>query len=826
MNKDITNFVNDTLYPLIFDKLDHLFPDMSFKWVKGKWLSPKNIDSSDPTTKRADKCVVTKNMPTRVKENGDGGSKDLISLYMDLNHLSFIEAVKAICKDVNVELPEPDSEAAARYKEYQKQQDEKEASLQRQREALYSASGVPVLEYLRERGWNDEEIKKAELGFIDEAEAKIINAQNGIGSLYTLSIPLRSKGRIYGFKFRTISKEVESEKGKYQYLKGTKRTENLFGLTGLRDWDDIVVVEGELDALHAQSKGVKNIVATSGGYLTTDLLKAAQEKGIRKVTLLLDNDKAGEKYLKQSIEAAEQMNITPFVATLQDAKDVDEYLKEHTIEELKQIIDGADTATHYLYAKLFNEAIETQGGEDGTLTPKQYSELQDKVIALANHTKDDTERDKILSEFSLCTGERISKEAMIAWADKQRAIEDNLTQKKETGAAIKEITDLFNNGKVAEALSKMGETSKSLNNIDRRSKYSSLLSLPSENEIVERMKKRQDAIPTMYEFSGGREKERLTIPSGAITFVCAPTSHGKSTMLQNLALQVAEQTKEGETVLYFTFEEDKDSVFIQMLNKSMNMELCRNFDANSSNNLRALSHFYRTGEDRYIAADKKADFHQKRTSFVSKYLSSGKLRLFYEDYDSAELIEAIKYIGKQVKIKAVFIDYIQLLNSTEYRAKRMVRTEELKEICKDLKNLAVGNDLPIVVAAQMNRETKSPIDMHSQNIAEAADLERIANKIICIWNSSFKAQIKEDKSKALKDFEDAVMRLGEGGKIYAKLTKNRGGVVGLEAVLNYTGNTGVVAHNFKEETPEQTSFSFGKDEKVLSFGKPEEDEPF
>lgn len=812
MNKDITNFVNDTLYPLIFDKVDKLFPEMDFKWVKGKWLSPKNIDGSEPTIKRADKCIVTKNKPTRVKENGDGGSKDLISLYMDLNRLGFIEAVKAICKDVNVELPEPDSEAAARYREYQKQQDEREASLKRQREALYSPSGVPVLEYLRERGWNDEDIKKAELGYIDETEAKTIKAQNGIGSDYTLSIPLRSGGRIYGFKFRTLSGEVESRTGKYQYLYGTKKKENLFGLTGLNDWTDIVVVEGELDALHAKVKGVENIVATSGGYLTTELLQAAQDRGIKKVTLLLDNDKAGEKYLKQSIESAEQMNITPFVATLQDAKDVDEYLNNHSIEELKQIIDGADTATHYLYAKLFNEAIETQGGEEGTLTPKQYSELQDKVIALANHTKDDTERDKILSEFSLCTGERISKEAMIAWADKQRAIEDNLTQKKETGAAIKEITDLFNNGKVAEALSKMGDTSKGLSNIDKRSKYSSLLALPSENEIVERMKKRQDAIPTMYQFGRGMEKERLTIPSGAITFVCAPTSHGKSTMLQNLALQVADQAIEGETVLYFTFEEDKDSVFIQMLNKSMNVELCKNFNNNSSNNLRALSHFYRTGEDRYIKTEQKSEFHQKRTSFVSKYLSSGRLRLFYEDYDSAELIEAIKYIGKQVKIKAVFIDYIQLLNSTEYRAKRMVRTEELKEICKDLKNLAVGYDLPIVVAAQMNRETKSPIDMHSQNIAEAADLERIANKIICIWNSSFKAQKSDKSNKDLELFESGFMKLGEGGKIYAKLTKNRGGIVGLDAVLDYTGNTGVIAPNFKETTPEQSNLPFEKED--------------
>ena len=45
--------------------------------------------------------------------------------------------------------------------------------------------------------------------------------------------------------------------------------------------------------------------------------------------------------------------------------------------------------------------------------------------------------------------------------------------------------------------------------------------------------------------------------------------------------------------------------------------------------------------------------------------------------------------------------------------------------------------------------------------------------------------------------------MGEGGKIYAKLTKNRGGVVGLEATFTYNGNTGVLQGNCKPEAAEQ-----------------------
>ena len=164
-------------------------------------------------------------------------------------------------------------------------------------------------------------------------------------------------------------------------------------------------------------------------------------------------------------------------------------------------------------------------------------------------------------------------------------------------------------------------------------------------------------------------------------------------------------------------------------------------------------------------------------------------------------------------VKAVFIDYIQLLSSRAYRKAHLQRTEELKEICKDLKNLSIETQLPIIVAAQLNREANSPLELHSQKIAEAADLERIANKILCLWNTSFVAQKSKDSAKELEALEAKHgFKLGEGGKIYAKLTKNRGGVVGLEAVFNFNGNTGVIEGNYKPEA-EQESLPFGVTER-------------
>jgi hypothetical protein len=443
-----------------------------------------------------------------------------------------------------------------------------------------------------------------------------------------------------------------------------------------------------------------------------------------------------------------------------------------------------------------------QHGEDNN-TDKQELELRNKVIALANDTPNEAERDTIFATYAnMCEvgkEQLFTKEALRAVADRQREEQNALKQVEATKKTLREATALAEKGDVQAALQMMGEKALELRRIDSRAKYSHLLALPTEESLLQRLRNKQGELPTLYELSNGRDTEQLTLPSGAITFICAPTSHGKSTLLQNLALQVAQGEGDG-AVLYFTFEEEGDAVTLQMANKYINTELCRNYNSRKSNNIRALRDYFKTGEPRYIKSEAKEIFLQKKEEFLLKYYTSGKIRIYYEDYDSAELIEAIRSIYSQTKVKAVFIDYIQLLSGTAYRKAHLQRTEELKEICKDLKNLSIETQLPIIVAAQLNREACSPLELHSQKIAEAADLERIANKILCIWNTSFEAQKSKETKKQLEALEDKLsFKLGDGGKIYAKLTKNRGGVVGLEAVFNFNGNTGVIEGNYKPE---------------------------
>lgn len=818
MNKDITTFINEELKPRLWDNIPSILPELDFKLIKGKWCSKKHYDGKEATHPTPDKSVITPNYPHRVFDNSRQDSKDVITLYMELNNISEVwEAVKQLCSIVGIAEPEYTPEQRERYQKSEQRRNTLEDSSKRQRAALYTPEGSPTLNYLHQRGWTDEEIRAAELGFISVDEASTIQAQYGIGKDYTLSIPLRSGGRIYGFKFRTINAQTPQQ-GKYVYLYGTSKRDNLFNLTGILQKSEdarIVVVEGELDALHAKVKGISGIVATSGGGLTEELLQAALNRGIKRVTLLFDKDERGEKFVKDSIAVGWSKKVSILVATYPEEQlpdgtkvhDTDEYLKIHNPEDLQSLISNAQSASMWLLWNLIEEAIQ-KNGTATNLRDEVVADLKHEVIKLINATPDAIDRDLIASNFcNAVEGVTITKEALIAVADEERAIADSLQKKQQATEASNKAASLLKDGKVDEALSVMGEAATSLKQIGAKQKYSSLLALPSESSLSNRMKNKQGELPTLYEFEHPttHEKERFTLPSGAITFVVAPTSHGKSTLLQNIALQIAKAEGEG-TTLYFTFEEDGDSVTLQLLNKYIGEELCKNYSSSHSNNLRAITHYFRTGEDRYIATDKRSVFNQKRANFMNSLYNSGKLRLFYEDYDSTELIEAIRFICSQTKVRAVFIDYIQLLSKN---GNRKQRTEELKEICKDLKDLCIETQLPIVVAAQANREVTSPLEMHSQKIAEAADLERIANKILFIWNSSFAAQKSKDSKTELENFETRTgVKLGTSGKIYAKLTKNRGGVVGIEAILNYNGNTGIVEPNCKPLEVQQSTMNF------------------
>ena len=443
--KDITRFINDELKPRLYSHIPQIFPELHFKKKGNRYVSNLHADGTEGTGRKEDRSVVTEKQPTKVFDNTRQEAKDVITLYMENNRITEVwEAVNKLCNIVGILPPENTPEEKERYRQQEQRRTALEASAERQKKALFAPEGKAVLDYLHSRGWTDSEIQKGGLGYISTMEATTINAQPGIGDRYTFSIPLREGTTMYGFKFRNI---YTNETGnKYRYLEGTDKKNHFFNLPGnYQENGAITVVEGELDALHADIRGIDGMVATGGGGLTEELLDIALGRGIKRITLLFDKDTAGTDFLSRSIDVVHKKGIPVLVANFPDGEflsdgrpihDVDEYLLAHTTQELQSLINNAVSGSLYLLENLIQTTINEHGEN---LTDAIRRDLREKVIALANHTPNEIERDIILSTYAnranIDGKQTFSEAALRAVADREKAAEETLRIKNATGKA-------------------------------------------------------------------------------------------------------------------------------------------------------------------------------------------------------------------------------------------------------------------------------------------------------------------------------------------------------------------------------------------------------
>lgn len=805
---NLQDFITYELYPTLFNSLDRAFPSMSFQRRGGDWHSPYKLNGERSSDNRTDKSVVTRRYPNTILEQG-GEAMSLIDFYLqsngyrtNLKGAELVEALRSLCTSIGLTLPEGDTEEWRAYKE---RQEKLERAAIRMQNALHTPEGAATLRYLTEkRGYTVEDIKAMGLGHCTtEIASTIEGAPFGAGNTYTLAIPYRSGGRILGFKLRTIE---DSVKPKYKNTQGLPKKASLFGLTGLKltgngEKDrDITIVEGELDALRAQIRGVENIVASAGLDVSVEAMEEAKRRGVKRVTILVDVEeteaaqKDKVKKIENAIRAIKRVGLKTMVAELPEGEagekvDVDSYLNNHTAEELQSVVDDAVTGSLYLYNNLYQQWL--------TDEDKSYKKLQDfkeATIAIMNDTElcEPTDSSMLCRWFEKHTNEAITVEALQAEANAQKELLNQTRQREQWGELLKKASLKADKGLVEESINLLIENAPEVRKIAKETEYRSLLTIPTAKSIKEKLQARPEGIQTGYVFSSKGREERLTLPSGAITLVAAPTSHGKSTFLRNLALEAVRENSEG-VVLYFSFEEDMESTIVELLNTYAGITLTT--PSRSYNNLTTIAEYYREGSAKYMKSGTLTEFREAEEAFMRDYIESGRLRIYDNDYSSTELVEAIKYIAAALPVKAVFIDYVQLLYK---QGNRLQRNEELKEIAKELRQTAKALKLPIVLAAQLNRDAKSPVEMHSQNIADSADLEREANKVVLLWNSSFKPTNGNSYDETKLEI-DKRATLGEGGYVYAKLSKNRGGIPSIDALFTFEGNTGRIYPNYKGE---------------------------
>lgn len=92
--------------------------------------------------------------------------------------------------------------------------------------------------------------------------------------------------------------------------------------------NEVILVEGQMDAISCFQEGLKNVVATSGTALTNDQLNILK-RYCNTLILAYDSDEAGQEATERNIELGLNLDFDIKIITLSDAKDFSEFINLH-----------------------------------------------------------------------------------------------------------------------------------------------------------------------------------------------------------------------------------------------------------------------------------------------------------------------------------------------------------------------------------------------------------------------------------------------------------------------------------------------------------------
>jgi DNA primase len=832
----MSSVLQDLIYPALYENIAEALPDFRFKKMAGdkgyKAMSGLKIDGS---TGEAEKVFIYANNISRIVDF-TRGSISIWEYVQKREELTNQETLLKLAEMAKVKLPERElsEDELERTAYYKKCAEIWEAlntflidSLSNKESRIASSNEADrVRKYLtnsRDQGGRglqfsdfrlpggefDKGLNLVEFGFMSEPTVAYkhllskgfeeedlrktlrLTEDGRIGKEgYYLTLPYRDgSGSIRGLIIRNIqfNNASKNKAPKYLFTKSLEGVKGslLYNLKPLIGDKSLLIVESQIDAAIASVKGLDNVVAIGGKTITEPQIKQALKKRPKSFTILLDNERETIAQIKSAIYAilSQDENAHIFIAHIDrpEIKDLEEYLVAYGVEAFKDNVLNNKTA-YWRY--LLNTIIQEYGAKekDNRLSPEDEEAFLEEIVRTANKIKSPIDRErynKLFTSLEPVKEMGISFESLTATQDKLSYKADKEAQDKELKKLLSEATQLQAKGEVGKALELLDSKVKEIRLKDKATEFSGLLLPIKEEELKQRQANKPDSLNSGYTIGG----EELLLPAGAISIFTAPTSHGKTTFLINIALNVAQAYPDKEAYL-FSYEEDGDSILINTLNTYLDEDI-------SSNNRRTLKSYFTTGSTEYIKSQSKEYFTATKDNFFKELIDTRRLNILYSSYNSDTLIEAIRYLHKNANPGAIFIDYMQLLHKGDKgQNKYNSRQEELKQICLDLKDIAVETGLPIILGAQFNREVVNQLRLHPTKIGEAGDIERIANLIVGFWNNNFKPLASDGELKEIND-----KGASTPDTLFTTILKNRGGKVGGEEILSFNGNTGKIKNS-------------------------------
>ena len=301
-----------------------------------------------------------------------------INFMMEVEGLSYPDAVRALAKRAGMEVPE-DEQYQSRYRQQERLWALHKEAARFFHSQLYAPVGKAALDYAFGRGMSkgilttfgvgyapdswDSLVKAMKAkGYTEEElkESGLVSVSQKTGNIFDrfrdrLMFPIIDvRGNVIGFGGRIIKKDSDAAK----YLNSPEtlifnKRKNLFGLNLAKKTKQgfLILVEGNIDVVALHQYGFDNAIASLGTSLTEEQA-ALLTRYTEQVVLIYDGDKAGQNATQRAIPILEKAGLQVKVLQIKDAKDPDEFLKKFGADRFKLLLEESSNRVEYQLAAI------------------------------------------------------------------------------------------------------------------------------------------------------------------------------------------------------------------------------------------------------------------------------------------------------------------------------------------------------------------------------------------------------------------------------------------------------------------------------------------
>jgi len=291
---------------------------------------------------------------------GCGESGDVYRFIMEMEGLSFPDAMQSLADRYGISLPKP--EETEKYKEETHLREGvlhalKFAGLYFHRQLHESSDAAKAREYLKGRGYDEKIIRTFGLGYAPGngdallkeagkeglkaeylAESDLIKPSNRGDGYYDtfrdrLMFPIfNPSGKVIAFAGRVLNGNKKTAK----YVNSAQtiaynKSEVVYGVNfaknDIRKEEEVILVEGYTDVISMYQHGIKNVVASSGTSLTSKQINILQRYGNR-IIMIYDADEAGQNAMERGLKIALREGMEVNLLELPDGEDPDSFVKQ------------------------------------------------------------------------------------------------------------------------------------------------------------------------------------------------------------------------------------------------------------------------------------------------------------------------------------------------------------------------------------------------------------------------------------------------------------------------------------------------------------------